>query len=74
MNAPHTECVTSAWPARVLDLNAPSGFDKFIAAAGEPAAEPTLPPQHQPPPDLERLAALAAEHHIELAGPPRSLP
>jgi mannose-6-phosphate isomerase-like protein (cupin superfamily) len=74
MNVPHTECVTSAGPARVLDVNAPSGFDEFIAAAGEPAAEPTLPPQHQPPPDLERLAALAAEHHIELVGPPRSLP
>jgi mannose-6-phosphate isomerase-like protein (cupin superfamily) len=74
MNVLHTECVTSAGPARVLDVNAPAGFDKFVAAAGAPAAEPTLPPQHQPPPDLERLAALAAEHHIELVGPPRSLP
>jgi mannose-6-phosphate isomerase-like protein (cupin superfamily) len=73
-NVPHTEYVTSAGPARVLDVNAPSGFDAFVAAAGEPAAERTLPPPHQPPPDLERLAALAAEHHIELLGPPGSTP
>ncbi len=55
-------------------MNAPTGFDKLVAAAGKPAVEPTLPPQRQPSPDLERLAALAAEHHIELVGPPRSLP
>jgi mannose-6-phosphate isomerase-like protein (cupin superfamily) len=74
MHVPHTECVTSAGPARVLDVNAPAGFDEFVAAAGEPTAEPTPPPQQQPPPDLERLAAQAAEHHIERLGPPGSLP
>jgi quercetin dioxygenase-like cupin family protein len=71
---PHTECVTSTGPARLLDVNAPAGFDEFIAAAGEPAAEPTLPPADRPPPDVERLAALAAEHAIEVLGPPGSLP
>jgi mannose-6-phosphate isomerase-like protein (cupin superfamily) len=74
MNVPHTECVTSAEPARVLDVNAPAGFDEFAAAAGEPAAALTLPPPDRPPPDVERLAALAAEHQIELLGPPGSLP
>jgi mannose-6-phosphate isomerase-like protein (cupin superfamily) len=74
MNVPHTECVTSAGPARVLDVNAPAGFDEFVAAAGEPAKELTLPPSNRPPPEIERLAALAAEHHIELLGPPGSLP
>ena len=71
---PHTECVTSAGPARVLDINAPAGFDEFVAAAGQPAAALTLPPPDQPAPDVERLASLAAEHQIELLGPPGSLP
>jgi mannose-6-phosphate isomerase-like protein (cupin superfamily) len=74
MNVPHTECVTSAAPARVLDVNAPAGFDEYVAAAGEPAAELTLPPPDRPPPDAARLSALAAEHEIEVLGPPGSLP
>ena len=45
MNVPHTEHVTSAGPARLLDVNAPAGFDEFVAAAGEPAAELHLPPR-----------------------------
>ena len=63
-----------AGPARVLDINAPAGFDEFVAAAGQPAAALTLPPPDQPAPDVERLASLAAEHQIELLGPPGSLP
>jgi mannose-6-phosphate isomerase-like protein (cupin superfamily) len=74
MNVPHTEHVTSAGPARVLDLNVPAGFDEFIAKAGEPAAEPTLPSAQGPPPDIERSAAIAAEHRIELLGPPGERP
>jgi quercetin dioxygenase-like cupin family protein len=71
---PHTERVTSTEAARVLDIGLPAGFEKFIAAAGEPAVELTLPPPDRPPPDVERLAALAAEHGIELLGPPGDLP
>jgi mannose-6-phosphate isomerase-like protein (cupin superfamily) len=74
MNVPHTEQVTSAGPARVLDVNVPAGFDEFIATAGEPAAELMLPAADGPPPDVERLAAIAAEHQIELLGPPGELP
>jgi mannose-6-phosphate isomerase-like protein (cupin superfamily) len=74
INVPHTECVTSAGPARLLDVNAPAGFDEFVAAAGEPAPQLSLPPLDRPPPDIEWLAALAAEHHIEVLGPPGSLP
>jgi mannose-6-phosphate isomerase-like protein (cupin superfamily) len=74
MNMPHTERVTSAGPARVLDVNAPAGFDEFVVAAGQPAPELALPTPDQPPPDAERLASLAAEHQIELLGPPGSLP
>lgn len=74
MNVPHTECVTSAQHARVLDVNAPAGFDEFVAAAGEPAAELILPPRSHEPPDIQRLARLAAKHDIELLGPPGALP
>ena len=74
MNVPHTEHVTSAGPARVLDVNVPAGFDEFILRAGEPAAELTLPTADGPPPDVERLAAIAAEHRIELLGPPGERP
>lgn len=74
MNVPHTECVTSDGPARLLDVNAPAGFDEFVAAAGEPAAELTLPTPVEQAPDVARLAALAAEFGIEVLGPPGQLP
>ena len=70
MNVPHTENVTSDQPARVLVLNSPAGFDEFVAAAGQPATELTLPPPAQPPPDIERLAAIAAQHGVEILGLP----
>ena len=74
VNVPHTECVTSAGPARSLDINVPAGFDTFVAEAGEPASELTLPTESSEPPDIERLAALAAKYEIELLGPPGALP
>jgi mannose-6-phosphate isomerase-like protein (cupin superfamily) len=74
INVPHTEQVTSGGPARLLDVNAPAGFDAFVAAAGEPAAELTLPPADRPLPDVERFTTIAAEHAIEVLGPPGSLP
>lgn len=40
---PQTEQVTSAGPARMLDINSPVGFDRFVAAAGDPAESLTLP-------------------------------
>jgi mannose-6-phosphate isomerase-like protein (cupin superfamily) len=74
MNVPHTRHVTSAEPVRALVLNSPAGFDKIVAAAGEPAAKLALPPGDGPAPDTERLAAVAAEHDIEMLGPPGQLP
>jgi mannose-6-phosphate isomerase-like protein (cupin superfamily) len=74
MRLPRTEHVTSAGPLRVLDFTAPAGFDAFVASAGEPAPEMQLPPSDAPPVDIERLAALAAEHGIEILGPPGKLP
>jgi mannose-6-phosphate isomerase-like protein (cupin superfamily) len=62
------ECINT--PANVPHTEC----DEFVAAAGQPATELTLPPTDRPPPDIERLAALAAGHQIELLGPPGSLP
>jgi quercetin dioxygenase-like cupin family protein len=71
---PQTERVTSAEPARVLDINSPAGFDRFVAALGQPAGSLSLPPPSESPPDPERIAAVAAEHGIELLGSPGALP
>jgi mannose-6-phosphate isomerase-like protein (cupin superfamily) len=71
---PQTHRVTSSEPARVLAINSPAGFERFVAEAGRPAESLTLPPPEESPPDLDRLAAIAAEHGIELLGPPGTLP
>jgi quercetin dioxygenase-like cupin family protein len=71
---PETQRVTSATPARMLDVNAPAGFDRFVAAAGERATDLVLPPPSEAAPDFDRLVALAAEHGIDVLGPPGELP
>lgn len=50
-------------PARVLVASTPAGFERFVAevAAGDQS-------------DPARLAAVAAEHGIEILGPPGMLP
>ena len=74
MNVPHTRHATSAEPVRALVVSSPAGFGEFVAAAGEPAAELVLPPLDRTAPDIERMASLAAEHDIEILGPPGELP
>lgn len=69
----HTYKVTSQQPARILEVSAPAGFERFVAAAGEPTAELTLPPVDAPE-DFDQAIALAAEHGIEVLGPPGTLP
>ncbi len=64
---PHTFSVDGA-PARFLTLTAPAEFGEFVRAAGEPARALTVPPPG--PADVARLAAIAAEHGIEIVGPP----
>jgi quercetin dioxygenase-like cupin family protein len=66
---PHTFAVTSE-EARFLLVAEPAGFEGFMRALAEPAATLTIPPTAAGPPDMERLAALAAEHGIEILGPP----
>jgi mannose-6-phosphate isomerase-like protein (cupin superfamily) len=71
---PQTHRVTSAEPARVLAINSPAGFERFVAEAGRPAESLTLPPPEESPPDLEQLAAIGTDSGIELLGPPGTLP
>jgi quercetin dioxygenase-like cupin family protein len=66
---PHTFSVVSA-DARYLVGTEPGGFDAFLRACSEPAGAVSLPPVGAFAPDPERLAALAAEHGIEILGPP----
>jgi hypothetical protein len=58
----------------VLAISSPAGFERFVAEAGRPAESLTLPPREESPPGLERVAEIAAEHGIELLGPPGTLP
>jgi quercetin dioxygenase-like cupin family protein len=74
VGVPQTHRVTSSEPARVLAITTPAGFERFVAEAGRPAESLTLPPPEESPPDLERLAAIAAEHGVEMLGPPGTLP
>ena len=69
---PHAYRVESE-EARWLGIAAPAGFDSFVRTAGEPAERAELPPpgrEHDP----AQLGAIAAEHGIELLGPPGTLP
>jgi quercetin dioxygenase-like cupin family protein len=74
VGVPQTHCVTSSEPARVLAVTTPAGFERFVAEAGVPAQSLTLPPPEESPPDLERVAGIAAEQGMELLGPPGMLP
>jgi mannose-6-phosphate isomerase-like protein (cupin superfamily) len=67
-DVPHTHEVTSKTPARILEINAPAGFEDFVAAAGEPAEELTLPPRAH---DLSQALALAPSYGIDLLEPLR---
>jgi quercetin dioxygenase-like cupin family protein len=69
---PHTYRVESEGGARWLVTSSDASFDRFVRAYGEPATEDRLP--DPAPPDVERLGALAAEHGIEILGPPGALP
>lgn len=65
---PHTFLVGPDEPLRTLQITTPSGFEDFAAAAGGPAGERWLPPAAEV--DPAALARAAAEHGIELLGPP----
>ena len=68
---PHTYEVASSTPARLLYVGSPAGFERFVAAAGEPAGELTLPPGE---PDVARAIVIAPEYGIDVLGGPGELP
>src|SRR5262249_50960182 len=63
--------------ATALVQTSPAGFVSFVEAASVPAVAAGLPPAPDAPPSPEQvagLARLAAEHGIELLGPPGARP
>ena len=71
-DVPHAFTVDSG-PARLLFILSPAGFEDLIREMGEPAREPTIPPQPEEPPseaEMERMAAIAAKYGSEILGPP----
>jgi quercetin dioxygenase-like cupin family protein len=66
---PHTFIVSSE-QARFLLVTEPAGFERFMRAAGEPAARLEIPPPATEPPDVAALTAAAAQYGIEITGPP----
>jgi mannose-6-phosphate isomerase-like protein (cupin superfamily) len=69
---PHTYRVESRTGARWLVITVGGNFERFVRAVGRQAEGPRLPPQQGPPtPDqVDALAVTAAQHEIELIGPP----
>jgi len=54
-------------PAKLLQINTPTGLEHFFEEMGEPAKELALPPPK--PPNVEKLLALHAKYHVETKGP-----
>jgi mannose-6-phosphate isomerase-like protein (cupin superfamily) len=68
---PHTFLVGDHQPLRALQITAPSGFERFTAAAGRPATERRLPDHCLPDPDPAALSHAAALSGIQILGLPR---
>jgi quercetin dioxygenase-like cupin family protein len=64
----HGFAVTGDQPARLLQINTPTGLEHFFEQVGEKAAAPTLPPPAAP--NVEKLLSLAPEYQITIQGPP----
>lgn len=65
---PHGYAVDGEETLRILAITLPADFERFVAEAGEPARERTLPPPGAP--DIEKLLAAGDKYHIETLGPP----
>jgi quercetin dioxygenase-like cupin family protein len=53
---------------RMLFILSPGGFEGLVKEMGEPAGSRTVPPPSDEPPDMERVAAIAARYGCELVG------
>ena len=65
-NIPHGFKVVGNAPVRMLLLCSPGGFENFVLELGEP--EPARG-QSPAPPDMAKLAEIAAKYGIDLLGP-----
>lgn len=70
---PHSFRVDSE-TARLLVLNTPAGHERFFRAMGEPAAERTLPPPPEGPPDMDAMTRAAEDAGFPSSAHHRSEP
>ena len=68
-DVPHTFIVSSE-QARFLLVTEPAAFEGFIRALAVPADAPEIPPAPTAPPDMGPVLSAAAEHGLEILGPP----
>ena len=68
-DVPHTFVVSSE-RARFLLVTEPAGFEGFVRALAVPAPAPEIPPSPTAPPDMAPVLQAAADHGLEILGPP----
>ena len=68
-DVPHTFIVSSD-EARFLLVTQAAGFEGFIRTLGSPAPVAEIPPAPATPPDIAPVLRAAADHGIEILGPP----
>jgi quercetin dioxygenase-like cupin family protein len=68
----HAFRVTGSAPARLLVISSPARFENFVRAVSSPAPSLALPPEGGPPgpEDIQRVAAIGAQHDVIVVGPP----
>jgi quercetin dioxygenase-like cupin family protein len=54
----------------VLASTTPAGFDEFVTAVGEPVSDEAVPTEPPSEEAIGRVNDLAADHDIEIVGPP----
>jgi quercetin dioxygenase-like cupin family protein len=62
----HTHSAAGGTWARAVVIQAPSGVERFIEEAGQPATDPTTPPAPPEPADLQKIVAIASKHGIDV--------
>ena len=68
-DVPHTFIVSSD-EARFLLVTQEAGFEGFVRTLGTPAPVAEIPPAPDAPPDMAPVLQAAADHGLEILGPP----
>ena len=66
----HTHSNVGTGPGKVLNLVTPAGFERFFQEVGEPATDPSSPPSHPGPVDIEKILATGRKYGTEYSPPP----